>query len=260
MRVLTGSNDGDIVDIKRPVIAAAANVNFEHRIDSHRHSRGQLLYSEQGCLVVSVENKSCYITPDQAMWIPPGLDHYIEAKSAVSYRSAYVDGNACSPLPKSPAPVVMTALKKELINTASEFRADYSKNTAEFRLVSVLHDQMLAMQPSNMSLPMPKDKRLVRLIAELMDNPADTRTRQEWGDRVGASDRTLGRLFLRETGYSFNQWRQRFLINQAIQLLHDGQTVTTTAFHFGYHSASAFSAMFKRVTGESPKQYLDYRC
>ncbi|WP_164040967.1 helix-turn-helix domain-containing protein, partial [Serratia marcescens] len=71
----------------------------------------------------------------------------------------------------------------------------------------------------------------------------------EWGARVGASNRTLSRLFQRETGMSFLRWRQQLHVGLALQRLAQGDQVTTIAGDLGYESVSAFITMFRRMLG-----------
>jgi AraC-like DNA-binding protein len=89
-----------------------------------------------------------------------------------------------------------------------------------------------------------------------MDDPSLRFTIEEWGARVGASNRTLIRLFQRETGMSFGRWRQQLHIGLALQRLASGQSVTNIAFDLGYESTSAFIAMFRRMLGTTPARYF----
>ena len=75
---------------------------------------------------------------------------------------------------------------------------------------------------------------------------------EEWGGRVGASGRTLARLFIAETGLSFTRWRTQCRLLLARARLAEGESVTTVAHAMGYASDSAFIAMHRRVYGESP--------
>jgi len=54
-------------------------------------------------------------------------------------------------------------------------------------------------------LPAPADPRLRDVAAILADDPADGRTLAELGRAAGASERTLSRLFRRDTGMTFPQ-------------------------------------------------------
>src|SRR5699024_7100570 len=105
-------------------------------------------------------------------------------------------------------------------------------------------------------LPMPNDRRLKRLVETMLDDPSVRLSMEEWGARLGASSRTLARLFQRETGMSFGRWRQQLHVGLALQGLASGETVTSAAINLGYESPSAFIAMFKRMVGTTPARYF----
>ena len=64
------------------------------------------------------------------------------------------------------------------------------------------------------------------------------------------------RLFQRELGVSFSQWRQQAVLARAIPLLSQGRPLAQVARELGYQSQSAFSAMFRRAFGESPRAFF----
>src|SRR5260370_1076097 len=79
-----------------------------------------------------------------------------------------------------------------------------------------------------------------RAIAALRRaDPAETRTLADLGMMVGASDRTLSRLFRQEAGMSFPQWRTQLRLQHALVLLADGTPVTSTALACGWSNPSA---------------------
>ncbi|AXW61466.1 hypothetical protein CJO94_05375 [Ralstonia solanacearum] len=86
--------------------------------------------------------------------------------------------------------------------------------------------------------------------------PADERSLQDWANAVGASSRTLVRLFQAAFGLSFRDWRQQMRLLAAIPLLAAGTPITKVAGDAGYDTPSAFSLMFRRVMGMTPRQYL----
>ena len=90
----------------------------------------------------------------------------------------------------------------------------------------------------------------------MSENPADGRSLADWARSAGASERTLARLFQRETGMTFGAWRQRLRLLLAIGRLAEGQAVTSVALDLGYESPSAFVAMFRRELGAPPTRYL----
>jgi AraC-like DNA-binding protein len=114
--------------------------------------------------------------------------------------------------------------------------------------------QTLEIAPLN--LPIGKDNRLQKIYQGLYKNAADNRSLKSWGRDVGASERTLARLFRSQTGMSFRQWKQQFRILEALDRLGRGESVTTVALDLGYDSPSAFITMFKKSLGKTPGQYF----
>jgi AraC-like DNA-binding protein len=55
---------------------------------------------------------------------------------------------------------------------------------------------------------------------------------------------------------TFGQWRQRVRLAQAAALVSGGRSLASVAASLGYESASAFSAMFKRALGRSPRDFF----
>jgi AraC-like DNA-binding protein len=106
---------------------------------------------------------------------------------------------------------------------------------------------------------MPRDRRLQRVCWALLAAPGDPRTLDEWAAWANASPRTLARLFVTETGFTFGAWRQQARLLEAMGRLSGGQSVTDVALDLGYDSVSAFSAMFRRASGVSPRAYRPAR-
>jgi AraC-like DNA-binding protein len=67
----------------------------------------------------------------------------------------------------------------------------------------------------------------------------------------------LERLFQKETGLTFAQWRRQLRLHAAIVRLNRGESVTSVALDAGYQNTSAFIEMFRRLVGCTPGRYLD---
>ncbi|KGS12255.1 AraC family transcriptional regulator, partial [Pseudomonas coronafaciens] len=100
--------------------------------------------------------------------------------------------------------------------------------------------------------PLPRHPRLLGLCNELIEEPGQLITLHDWADRLGTSEKTLMRLFQRETGLSFRGWRQRARLLSSLSALEEGASVTRTALACGYDSTSAFIAAFKGLFGYTP--------
>jgi AraC-like DNA-binding protein len=66
----------------------------------------------------------------------------------------------------------------------------------------------------------------------------------------------MTRLFVHDTGMSFDRWRIHVRLRAALPLLAEGQPVSRVARLVGYATPSAFLAAFRRTVGTSPSRYL----
>ena len=116
-------------------------------------------------------------------------------------------------------------------------------------------EEMRIARPLSLGLPLPRDRRLKALCDALMDNPADGRGLTEWAEQVGASARTLARLFQSELGTSFGAWRQQLRLAKAVDEISRGLPMAQVAAAVGYASQAAFSAMFAKALGVPPSRF-----
>jgi AraC-like DNA-binding protein len=89
-----------------------------------------------------------------------------------------------------------------------------------------------------------------QLCEAVLRAPGRTQPRwPDWARDIGASERTLARLFRDELGMGYQQWRQQVVLAHALPLLARGAPVGQVAAASGYASDSAFTAMFRAVMG-----------
>ena len=79
---------------------------------------------------------------------------------------------------------------------------------------------------------------------------------QDLEQHIGASTKTIGRIFLKETGLGYQQWRQQWRLMRVIELLATGRSLGYCAFELGFASDSALIAFFKGMTGTTPRSYF----
>ena len=243
----------------RPLVAIARNYPPGHRIAPHRHGRAQLVYAARGLMTVRAEAGAWVAPPERAVWMPAGVEHWIDCAAGIHMRSVWLSPEAARPLPGRCVVLRISPLLRELILRAVELPILYDEAGAEGRLVEVLLDEVAAASEAPLHLPMPQDARLGRIAEAILRDPADARGLAAWAQQAGASARTLERLFRRDTGLSFGAWRGRARVLAALALLVEGRSVTATALDLGYDSVSAFIAMFRRALGETPGRYLGRR-
>jgi AraC-like DNA-binding protein len=174
----------------------------------------------------------------------------------VAMRTLYVRADVAETLPRQCCVIAVSPLLRELILRAVELPLLYDERGPEARVMSLILDEIRALPALPLHLPWPADPRLKRLCAAIQEDPASERTLEHWADTVGASSRTLARLFRKETGMSFGEWRQQVRLVDALGRLATGQKVTAVAMDLGYQSPSAFTSMFRRALGEPPTRYF----
>ena len=88
-----------------------------------------------------------------------------------------------------------------------------------------MFDQLAPAPTTTLHLTEPTDERAARVAEALRADCTDGRSLAAWGRVVGASDRTLARRFLDETGMTFSQWRTELRLATALPLLANGTSV-----------------------------------
>jgi transcriptional regulator GlxA family with amidase domain len=115
--------------------------------------------------------------------------------------------------------------------------------------------ELLAAPVVAMHVPVPGEVRLARLCTHFIRNPSDDSSLESWADSLNMSARTLSRVFQRELGMSFGEWRKRARLALSLKLLAQGVSILEVALEHGYQSPSAFSAMFRKSLGYPPSHF-----
>ncbi|SDG86222.1 AraC family transcriptional regulator [Pseudomonas abietaniphila] len=242
-----------LADLPRPLYARAESLSAGSWTPTHRHDWVQFSYAISGVLGVHTEQGSFFAPPQWGVWIPAGLDHEVVTSTRAEMRSLYVRAQDSQWAPNRCRVLEVTPLARELIKTFCLLPADYPEHDShQSRLVNVLLDQLASLPEVGFSLPLPRHARLLALCNELVDDPGQAITLTEWASRLNMSEKTLMRLFQRETGLSFRGWRQRARLLASLNALEEGESVTRTALNCGYDSTSAFIAAFKGLFGFTP--------
>jgi AraC-like DNA-binding protein len=220
----------------------------------HRHFNHQLAWAVSGVVIVRVrDGRNWVLPPGRALWIPAGTEHTTGASVTTELGSLYLDQPSCPIRWTEPTVVGVHGLLRELIDYLG--RDDLAESPRE-RAEALLYDLLSPVRTTAIDLPEPVDERLCRIAELLRDDPADGRSLGDWGREVGASARNLARLWTRDTGMTFGQWRTQARLRSALALLADGLPVSRVAGRVGYATPSAFVAVFRRSVGVSPGAYF----
>ncbi|WEV29302.1 helix-turn-helix transcriptional regulator [Streptomyces sp. 71268] len=219
-------------------------------VGAHHHDDHQIIYAGRGVLSVTTDAGSWVAPATSALWVPAGTVHEPRAWGETGLHTVGLPATVNPLRLDRPAVIAVGPLLRELILEYTRDPADASPERR--RLLRVLLDQLRHSPRRPIHLPTARDPRLAAVCALLADDPSDGRTLTALGAAVGASDRTLARLFRAEMGMTFPQWRTQLRLHRALLLLADGMPVTAVAHRCGWASASAFIDVFRRTLGHTP--------
>ena len=240
---------------KLPVTVNIRNLPANGHIETHSHSWAQLACTLRGALRLRAGHTTWIVPPTRAVWIPPKVDHEVFLVGEVALRTVYVDASAAPRALTTCEVIDVSNLMRELIVTLGAI--DRKAQPIRYELLArALLEEMRAAATLSLDLALPEDRRLRALCEALLEDPGTALSLQDWAPRVGASARTLARLFQQQLGMTFGQWRQRVRLAHAAALVSLGTPLADVAASLGYESASAFSAMFKRALGRPPSSFF----
>ncbi|MBA1275770.1 AraC family transcriptional regulator [Stutzerimonas azotifigens] len=242
--------------LPRPVygkLDSPPNLKLGYR---HSHPWVQISHAVEGVLEVRTDGGRFIAPPLRAVWVPAGVTHQVFCAPDTCIRSLYIDRSVAGDVPEHCRVLQVSPLLRELIAHFSTLAEAYDEQGPDGRLVQVLLDQLGCAPEVELMLPLPADPRLHRLCKSLQARPEAPEGLAEWSQTLGVSERTLSRLFLRETGLTFRAWRQRLRLLSALPALERGERVTDVALSCGYESLSAFIAAFREQFGATPGEFF----
>jgi len=239
-----------------PITVRAQTLPPRSHFAEHAHDWAQVVYAVSGVLTVALRGASFVISPEQAVWLPPGTPHRVGSLHGAEFRSLWIAAEATRAMPQEPTVFAVAPLLRALIVEAAHLQGREADAGYEGRVTGLILDQLRRAEPIAVGLPWPQSGPLGRLCEALYDDPADTRSADDWGRTLGMSPRTLTRRFEVEVGISLRSWRRRMRLFKAVEMLGGGLDVTQTALDLGYGSPSAFIYAFRTGLGVSPQAYM----
>ena len=244
---------------QRPVRSRGRALAMNAHIEPHQHAWSQFTYCASGLMQVTVTQGACETTfivpPSRAVWIPPQVQHTVVVLESAELRTVDI---APAALPASWADcrvLVVSPLLRELIGALQ----GSEPGPREDAVMALALDEIQHADTQALGVPMPHpvlgDKRLRALCEAVLRDPTEKNQLREWVAEVGASERTVARLFRDELGTSYQQWRTQAVLAHALPQLARGVPIAQVAAASGYASDSAFSAMFKQAMGKAPSYF-----
>ena len=245
----------------RPVRLRMRTLRADTHFEPHRHAWAQLASCATGVLQVTAvrdggADETTYIVPpSRAVWIAPGALHSVHVLEQAQFRTLYLHQSVTPPGWSGCRVIMVSSLLRELIEALDRVDTDGAR---EQRLVDLVLDEIRHAESQALGVPLPAaggDKRLRALCEAVLRAPGERANLAAWSADVGASERTMARLFQSELGTGYQQWRQQAVLAHALPMLARGTPVGQVAAATGYASESAFSAMFKAAMGQPPRHF-----
>jgi AraC-like DNA-binding protein/quercetin dioxygenase-like cupin family protein len=246
----------EIDEASSPITGRATDYPASWHIAPHAHNKHQLIYAVRGVMVVQADAGRWVVPPTRAIWMRAGMTHAIRCVGEVHMRSLLVATDAAPHLLADTQAVGVSPLLRELIRAAVEVRQPYASGTRDGRVMRLILDELRALPVLPLHLHVPSDPRLRTLCEQLQQQLDDSATLAEWAQRLAIDVKTIQRLFVKETGMTFGQWRQQARLLRALELLATGERVIDVALALGYESPSAFATMFRKQFDQTPSQFF----
>jgi AraC-like DNA-binding protein len=223
----------------------------------HSHDLHQLEYAFQGVAHVETATARYLLPPQQAIWIPAGVEH-CSTLTRVKAVSVFFDPGM--PLPAGDRVRVLAAAPviREMILYARRWPIGRpgTEPMAEafFDVLAYLVAEWLDHETA-LCLPTSRDPLVAAAMLHTTDHLAEV-SLADVCTAVGTSERSLRRAFLAAAGMPWRQYLlESRLLKAMVLLAEEGQNVLSIAVAVGFKSVSAFTRAFGRYTGETPTAY-----
>lgn len=256
---------------ERPLRAKHSTLAADTHVEPHSHPWAQLAWSATGVLRLTADRGTYLVPPSRAVWVPPGVEHAVTVVETAALRTLYLHQRPgqCGPARGAgcadawqhcrvlEVSDLLRALMLALPSAPDGGPPPSPPELAREKLIApLLADELLRAPPVRLGVALPEDKRLRALCEAVLDDPTRHDTLADWVRDIGASERTVARLFRDELGTSFGQWRQQVLLARALTLAARKRPMSEIAAELGYTSPSAFSAMVRRSVGAPPSKFF----
>ena len=264
-KVLSFPAKADQVDMRSGSRQSAGSYTYEgdELITTwHAHDLHQLEYAFDGTVEVETAAAHFLLPPQQAAWIPSGVDHRTTIRTTVRTISVFFESDLV-PDPGGRVRIVAVppVLREMMIYSGRwPIGRSLSDPTADAyfialgRLVSEALDS-----EAPLFLPTSSDPALAGALSWTRQN-LDIATIGEVAHHVGLSERSLRRRFQVGLGMSWRNYVMQARVLQAMALLAEhGPSVLQVANLVGFDSLSSFNRAFRARTGVTPSAYRKQR-
>ncbi len=195
------------------------------------------------------------VTPGSVGWTPKDCSHKVKIFSSVQVYVLNLDYSEADGFPDEPGVYGMNTFLGALLQKSSELEDESYPSTYMSHLVALLGYEIASLEELPLGLPLPLDRRARNIADQLMKCPSSELTQEQLASHWGVSVRTLSRIFIKQTGMTFSQWRQQSKIITSLKLIQEGLTIAEVAERSGYSNVSAYIEAFRQRFGETPGKF-----
>ncbi len=222
----------------------------------HKHPWHQIVFPFKGILQTKISESQFIIPHSTMLFIPAETNHESFVMTETKFFGIYLNPKVSIHYPLKAKALAVTPFIRELILHIHQCVTNSNISKGDItNLLNVLIDQTRNEDTCNMTLLLPRDRRLMVIFNALMEHPQLDTNLSGWAIQVGASERTLSRLFMKELGMSFPLWRQHLRLVSSLSLLDTNLSVQEIAFNVGYNSDSSYIHAFKNLFKQTPQKY-----
>lgn len=145
----------------------------------------------------------------------------------------------------------ISPLLRELLEriATAPFDSDWQQGRLA-NLLPVFIDELQSATTEPTLLALPQDRRFKGLDIEKLPPNLN-----QLAQTVGASEKTITRIFFKETGMNYQAWRQQWRYIKAIELLAQNKPYHFITQELGLTSDSALISFFRKMSGMTPREY-----
>lgn len=224
----------------------------------HSHEVHQIEYALHGVVEVETDSAHYLLPPQQAAWIPAGLEHQAVMNPDVKTVAVMFDPALVAAPGDRARILAVSPLIREMMIYALRWQIDRADGDAQsdafFRTLADLVAEALDHE-APLSLPTSEHPIVAAAMSYTKAHLASV-SAEEVSRAVSVSERTLRRLFQDTLGLSWRTYLLHARMLRAMALLAaPGQSVQETASAVGFDSLSSFTRAFAQFSGETPSGY-----
>jgi AraC-like DNA-binding protein len=224
----------------------------------HSHEVHQIEYAVHGVVEVETDSAHYLLPPQQAAWIPAGLEHQAVMNPDVKTVAVMFDPSLIPQADGRARIIAVSPLVREMMLYALRWSIDRAHGDTIsddfFRTLAALVSEALDHE-APLSLPT-SDHPIVAAAMDYTKQHLDSVTADDVARAVAVSERTLRRLFADTTGLSWRTYLLHARMLRAMAMLADAnRSVQDASTAIGFESLSAFSRAFSQFCGETPSAY-----